>query len=73
MKETDQTRADITSRLAELAGELRESDQQLREEQRVCFKQLSLEASEAAISEDRGRRLIQSRLDELEKALSQGD
>lgn len=73
MKETDQTRADITSRLAELAGELRESDQQLREEQRVCYKQLSLEASEAAISEDRGRRLIQSRLDELEKALSKGD
>jgi len=73
MKETEQTRADITSRLAELAGELRESDQQLREEQRVCFKQLSLEASEAAISEDRGRRLIQSRLDELEKALSQDD
>ena len=76
----DEARAEMTPRLAELAGELRESDQQLREsdqqlreEQRVCFKQLSLEASEAAVNEDRGRRLIETRLDKLEKALSNGD
>ena len=69
----DEARADVTPRLAALAGEFRESDQQLREEQRVCFKQLSLEASEAAVSEDRGRRLIESRLAELEKALSKGE
>jgi len=37
------------------------------------LKQLSLEASETAVSEDRGRRLIESRLDELEKALSKGE
>ena len=65
-------RSEISSRLAELAGELRDSDQQLREEHRVSFKQLSLEATEAAISEDRGRRLIQSRLDELEKGVPNG-
>lgn len=64
--------ADLTARLAELAGELRESDQQLREEQRVCFKQLSLETSEAAVTEDRGRRAIEARLDKLEKALANG-
>jgi hypothetical protein len=69
----DEARADVTPRLAALAGEFRESDQQLREEQRVCFKQLSLEASEAAVSEDRGRRLIESRLAELEKALSKDE
>jgi hypothetical protein len=69
----DEARAELTPQLAELAGELRESDQQLREEQRVCFKQLSLEASEAAVNEDRGRRLIETRLDKLEKALSNGD
>jgi hypothetical protein len=51
-KEIDEARVEMTSRLAELAGELRESDQQLREEQRVCFKQLSLAASEALIVED---------------------
>jgi hypothetical protein len=69
-RKIDEARADLTPRLAELAGELRESDQQLREEQRVCFKQLSLEESETAINEDRGRRLIETRLDKLEKALS---
>jgi hypothetical protein len=67
------TRAELTARLAELAGELRESDQQLREEQRVCFKQLSLAESEAAVMEDRGRRVIESRLDKLEKALVNGE
>jgi len=65
--------AELTSRLAELAGELRESDQQLREEQRVCFKQLSLETSEATVMEDRGRRVIESRLNKLEKALANGE
>ncbi|MDX6443762.1 MAG: hypothetical protein QOH71_836 [Blastocatellia bacterium] len=72
-RKIDEARADLTPRLAELAGELRESDQQLREEQRVCFKQLSLEESETAVNEDRGRRLIETRLDKLEKVLSNGD
>ena len=54
-QETDQ-------RLAELAAEL-------KEEQRVCFRQLSLEASEAAILEDRGRRALDARLEKLEKSL----
>ena len=65
--------AELTSRLTELAGELRESVQQLGEEQRVCFKQLSLVESEAAVTEDRGRRVIESRLDKLEKALANGE
>lgn len=69
----DEARAGLTPRLAELAGEFRESDQQLREEQRVCFKQLSLEASETALNEERGRRLIEARLAQLEKALANGD
>jgi hypothetical protein len=72
-KEIEATRLEITTRLAELAGELRDNDQQLREEQRVCFKQLSLAASEAAVMEDRGRRAIESRLDELQKALANGE
>lgn len=69
--------AEVASKIdearAELAGEFRESDQQLREEQRVCFKQLSLEASETAVKEEGGRRLIEARLTHLEKALSNGD
>jgi hypothetical protein len=71
--EIDEARTEMTSRLAELAGELRESDEQLREEQRVCFKQLSLEASEAMVMGDRGRRVIESRLDKLEKSVSDGE
>lgn len=51
---------EIDERLAALAADL-------REEQRVCFKQLSLEASEAAVLEDRGRRAIESRLKKLEQ------
>jgi len=52
---------EIDERLAALAADL-------REEQRVCFKQLSLEASESAVLEDRGRRAIESRLEKLEQS-----
>jgi small-conductance mechanosensitive channel len=69
-KEIEATRLEITTRLAELAGELRESDQQLREEQRVCFKQLSLEASEVSVMEDRSRRAIESRLESFQRSVS---
>lgn len=51
---------EIDARLAELAHDL-------REEQRVCFQQLSLEVSEAAILEDRGRRALEARFEQLEK------
>jgi hypothetical protein len=52
---------EIDKRLSALAADL-------REEQRVCFKQLSLEASEATVLEDRGRRAIESRLEKLEQS-----
>jgi len=58
---------EMTARLSELTSELRECDERLREEQRVCFKQLSLETSEVAVLEDRGRRAIESRLKKLEE------
>jgi flagellar biosynthesis GTPase FlhF len=63
-------RKEIDTKLDRLSSELRESDQLLREEQRVCFKQLSLEASEASVSADRGQRVIESRLDDLETSVS---
>jgi uncharacterized coiled-coil protein SlyX len=49
----------LDHRLADLAAEL-------REDQRVCFRQLSLEASESAVLEDRGRREVLTRLEKLE-------
>lgn len=66
------TRTESGSRIADLAKEidarLSSLASDLREEQRVCFKQLSLEASEAAVFEDRGRRAIESRLEEIERS-----
>lgn len=53
---------EVNARLAESI----ERDQQRLEEQRVCFKQLSLEMSEAEVLLDRARRDIESRLDKLE-------
>lgn len=55
--------AEVDTRVTQLAGDL-------HEEQRVCFKQLSLETSEAAVLEDRGRRAIEARLEKLEQRLA---
>jgi hypothetical protein len=57
---------EVNARLTDLARELRERDQQRLEEQRVCFKQLSLEMSEAEVLLDRARRDLESRLEKLE-------
>lgn len=54
-------------RLAEFENEVREMTAALLEEQRVCFRQLSLEAGEAAVMHDRARRSLESRLEALEK------
>jgi archaellum component FlaC len=70
----------LAGEISKLAAALREEDSavnerlitlaaELKEEQRVCFRQLSLEASEAAVLEDRGRRALESRLEKLEKSL----
>jgi hypothetical protein len=59
--------AEVSSRLSGLAIEISEVSNGLREEQKVCFKQLSLETSEASVREDRGRRSIEARLGKLEK------
>jgi hypothetical protein len=67
LAQIDSARTQLASQFSQAIAELRESDDQLREEQRVCFKQLSLEASEAAVMADRARRVLESRLDQLEK------
>ena len=50
-----------------LRVEIRERADGLLEEQRVCFRQLSLEASELAVAHDRARRAVESRLEALEQ------
>ena len=53
---------EIESRLSELAAEL-------KDEQRVCFRQISLQATESAVLEDRARRDLLARLEKLEASL----
>ncbi len=50
--------------------ELRERISHVLEEQRVWFKQLSLETSERAVLNDRARRLIETRLEEISKVVN---
>jgi hypothetical protein len=59
------------ARLLELVAELRERDDRLQDEQRVCFKQLSLETCEAAVLEDRARRKTESLVEELKGRIEQ--
>ncbi len=57
-------------RLAEFEREVRERMNALLEEQRVCFRQLSLEAGEAAVLHDRARRQLEARIEDIEKAVN---
>ena len=60
-------RAELAARAEELHAEMRLRVDGLLEEQRVCFKQLSLEATEAAVMHDRARRRLETRLEALEQ------
>jgi hypothetical protein len=68
----DAQRAQLDARAGELHAEMRQRVDGLLEEQRVCFKQLSLEASEAAVMHDRARRQMEARLEALEKKEKSG-
>jgi hypothetical protein len=63
----DNLRGDQRARADGLRNELRDRANGLLEEQRVCFRQLSLEASELAVTHDRARRAVESRLEALEQ------
>ena len=58
--------AETHARLAEVRAESRVRDEELSDEQRVCYKQLSLELSESRVLEDRARRELEARLTKLE-------
>jgi hypothetical protein len=68
---TDAQRSQLDARIAELVRELRERDERLQGEQRVSFKQLALETSEAAMLEDRARRKSEALLEELKRRVEQ--
>ena len=61
----------LEAQVTGLVKELRERDAHLQDEQRVCFKQLALETSEAAVLEDRARRKTEAFLAELQHRIEQ--
>ena len=71
LTELEALNARIETRVDGLASELSERDANLRDEQRVCFKQLALETSEAAVLEDRARRRAEALLEELQRRVGQ--
>ncbi|HEV7681952.1 MAG TPA: hypothetical protein VGO68_07515 [Pyrinomonadaceae bacterium] len=68
--EVDADRSETRNRIEGLVNELRERDEHLRDEQRVCYKQLALETSEAAVLEDRARRKTEALLEELQRRVA---
>jgi hypothetical protein len=60
----------VEPRLEQLREEGRERVEHLLEEQRVCYRQLSLEASESAVLFDRARRDMEARLAQIEKIVN---
>ena len=54
------------ARLAEFVAEARLGDENLLDEQRVCYKQLALELSEFRVIADRARRELETRVAKLE-------
>src|ERR1041385_6240757 len=67
-RQIDELRTELDARHQEieyLTSDLRERDERLAQEQRVCFKQLSLEATEAAVLEERARQKAEILLEEL--------
>ena len=68
---TETQKNQVAAQFAELMNELRERDERLQDEQRVCFKQLALETSEAAVLEDRARRKTEALLEELQRRIAE--
>jgi hypothetical protein len=64
-------RAELSVQLGDVIREVRAGDENARDEQRVCFKQLALETSEAAVLEDRARRRTGALLEELKRRIEQ--
>jgi hypothetical protein len=62
---------EVITELRAFDHELREVDARLREQQQVCFKQLSLESSERTVLEDRSRRKTDAALANLELRIAQ--
>jgi len=65
---TGDERKELRARINESLLEIREATERVRDEQRVCFKQLTLEVSETKSHEERELRALQQRIVKLESA-----
>jgi small-conductance mechanosensitive channel len=65
----DQAAAELRSAVAYAVAESRERSDNVKEEQRVCLKQIALETSETAIMEDRARRKADELIADLGRRL----
>jgi len=61
----------VDDHLAAIVNELRVTTARLQEEQRVSYKQLALETSEAAVLEDRARRKTEALLEQLQRRVEE--
>jgi len=64
-------RSESAAEQASLAAELRERSDRIESEQRVCYKQLSLESSETVSSQERAQRQASASLAELKQRIEQ--
>jgi hypothetical protein len=62
---------EVDGRFAAIVSELRVTTARLQEEQRVSYKQLALETSEAAVLEDRARRRTDALLEQLQRRIEE--
>lgn len=68
---TDVATQVVTPIAMQFTRELRERDERLQDEQRVCFKQLALEATETTVILDRARRKTEALLEELTRRVKE--
>ena len=62
---------EAATNLIKLSNELREREERLENEQRVCFKQLLLETNEIAVSSDRLQQRISTLAEEMNQRIKQ--
>jgi len=62
---------EAATNLTKLTNELREREERLENEQRVCFKQLLLETNETAVSSERAQQRISTLIEEMNQRIKQ--
>ena len=66
-------KSEAAVKLAKLSSELRDRQDRIENEQRVCFKQLSLETNETFVSSERAQQRTNALLEEMNQRIKQLD